>query len=545
MLLTCQNIQKMYDNRVILDSVSFTLDRGEKAALVGLNGCGKSTLLSIIMNQLESDGGLVKCFGTIGYLPQHFRLDENEGIYAFYQQDFEDQTVQEIISRIGLKGREDDRIGTLSGGQKTKLYLMKQIYKKPDLLILDEPTNHLDLEVIKWLEEVLEDFKGAILMVSHDRMMIDKIVHKIFEIESGNLTQFKGNYSDYRASKQMAFDQQMAAHHKYVVKQKQLEKAVENTIKLSNKFNNMSQNDFYRGKAAIIARRAKGIQKRMERLEVVEAPETAKQVNLKVETKHHKGAKFLMRGKNLTKAYDKPIFNGTQFTVKRGRKILLIGENGIGKSTLLKMMQGVIDYDGEISVNPNCQTAYFNQELEALDLNQRVYDYFFDVCDNPVIVRSELNQLMFSADQIYQVIGTLSEGEKVKLTLGRMLFGGVDLLILDEPTNHLDINTREVFEKALKNYTGTLIMVTHDRHLMQTIGNELWTIKDHQLVQVVDTYKGYMARQNVSTAGEDDKLLLEMKLAAIIGELSVISVHSERYDALEADYYEIQRILKA
>ena len=501
-LVTLTNITKRYDPDVILDDISVAIDPGDRIGLIGRNGCGKTTLLKVISCILtDIKGNVVLAKGKrIGYLSQEPDLERDctlrqEMLKVFHEQsELEDKMLmlaeemetdetpqllreysriqeqhdklggydyEHKINRVlgGLGFSEPDfnlPINVLSGGQKSRATLAKLLLEEPDLLLFDEPTNHLDINGIEWLENYLNtEFKGGVLVVSHDRYFLDKVVHKIWELESSKINIYRGNYSKYLETKnierivdQRAFKMQQA----FVAQEKEF---IERNI------------------AGQRTREAQGRRKKLERMEIVEKPKqdapTVK-LNFAQETR---GGNDILRCHNVSKQFDeKVLFTDLTFEVDRGDVIGILGANGTGKTTLFRMILGQEQPSkGELWVGPTLKFGYYTQELEGLNQDKEILEEVWELCPQKTQqeIRSYLAKFLFSGDDVFKQIGNLSGGEQSRVQLAKLLLENANVLLLDEPTNHLDIPAREALEKALKQYPATIFIISHDRFLLNSL----------------------------------------------------------------------------
>jgi len=505
-LVTLNHITKRYDPDIILDDISVAIAPGDRIGLIGRNGCGKTTLLKVISSILtDFKGNVVLAKGRrIGYLSQEPDLQRDctlrqEMLKVFHEQSaLEDkmlmlaeemetsetpQLLQEYariqeqhdrlggynyehrINRIlgGLGFTEQDfnlPISVLSGGQKSRATLAKLLLEEPDLLLFDEPTNHLDINGIEWLENYLNtEFKGGVLVVSHDRYFLDKIVQKIWELESSKINIYRGNYSKYleiknieRIVDQRAFKMQQA----FVAQEKEF---IERNI------------------AGQRTREAQGRQKKLERLETVGKPKPdAPTVKLNF-TQETRGGNDILRCHNVSKQFDeKVLFTDLTFEVDRGDVIGILGPNGTGKTTLFRMILGQEKpTKGELWVGPTLKFGYYTQELEGLNQENEVLEEVWELCPQKTQqeIRGYLAKFLFTGDDVFKQIGNLSGGEQSRVQLAKLLLENANVLLLDEPTNHLDIPAREALEKALAQYPATIFIISHDRFLLNSLATKM------------------------------------------------------------------------
>lgn len=532
MLLEVKKISKYFGAELLFKDISFTIEENEIIGLIGINGSGKSTLLNIISNDLDFDknekgeGSIsLKNGAKIGFLRQNSGLnsdftiademrkpflkldqtlermkelesnlnDENSEEYARLSSYYEandgyniDVLINRVLNGMGFSDFEKDRVvSTLSGGEKTRLALAKLLLERPELLILDEPTNHLDFETLMWLEDYLKSYNGAVLVVSHDRYFLDALCSRILEIENKSLYTYKGGYSQYVVLKEHNFEARMKAYRK---QQEEIEKLKDYIAK--NKVR------------ASTAAMAKSREKQLERMDIIEKPfEYKSSVRLNL-SYNIEPPKELLRVMNSSLSIGgKILVNNLSFEIRRGDKVGIVGKNGMGKSTLLKLLLGEIEHtNGKILWAENVKRFYFDQELKMLNTGDSVMDFlhnrFASLTDGEV--RKVLASVLFSGENVFKPVNVLSGGEKVKLMFAIMVLTKANVLILDEPTNHLDLNSKEVLESALNDYTGTIILVSHDRYLLNRLTTRTFEIEDGILNQYDCGFKTYIENKRMS-----------------------------------------------
>lgn len=511
MILSCQNITKSFGDKDVLKKITFHINDHEKAALIGNNGAGKTTLFHIITKELDADAGeiSIKKDASIGYLSQHhdytstntvydellvvkadvIRMEEqlrqmedemkhlteenldahmkayHDKMHAFdlaggytYKSD-----IQGILR--GLQFKEEDfvkPVSTLSGGERTRLLLGRILLEKPDLILLDEPTNYLDIESVRWLENYLLNVKSAVLVVSHDRYFINKIVSKVIEIEQGNSLCYEGNYEDFIVKKEVWLQSRIAA---YENQQREIKHQEEVISKLRS---------FNREKSV---KRADSRQKLLDRIERIDKPvEERADMQFTLSPAITSGNDVLSV-QGLAKSYgDRTLFSNVSFEIKRGEHIALIGQNGTGKTNILKIINGLIEADaGTVSLGTNVTIGYFDQQSRVLDENKTVFDEISDTYPKltQTEIRNVLAAFLFMGDEVFQPIRSLSGGERGRVVLAKLMLSGANFLILDEPTNHLDMVSKEVLEEALNAYTGTVLYVSHDRYFINRTASRI------------------------------------------------------------------------
>ena len=537
MILACHGISKSFGEKVIIADGSFHIEDHEKAALVGPNGAGKSTLFKMIVGELPSDRGevILTKGKTLGYLAQHQAMQSGSTIYEevkLAKSDIIEMETQIRSIELELKHLEGDAltsrletynrltasferqngyayeseingvlkglgftendfskpVDTLSGGQKTRVSLGKLLLTKPDILLLDEPTNHLDLNSIAWLETYLLNYPGAVLIVSHDRYFLNKVVTKVLEIESGKLMTYNGNYSDYAAKKQQLRDAQI----KEYLNQQQEIKHQEAVIEKLRSFNREKS-----------IKRAESREKMLEKIRPVEKPlEANNEIHFTLEPSCVSGNDVLSV-EHLSKSFpNQVLFQDISFDIKRGEHVAIIGDNGTGKTTLLKILNQVISADsGTFTLGTNVAIGYYDQEHHVLHMEKTIFDEISD--DYPDLtntkIRNMLAAFLFTGDDVFKRIGDLSGGERGRVSLAKLMLSKANFLILDEPTNHLDIPSKEILEKALNNYTGTILYVSHDRYFINQTATRILDLVNQTFVNYIGNYDYYLEKKDELT----------------------------------------------
>ena len=535
MILQVSQIDKSYGTDVILKDVSFHIEEREKAALIGINGAGKSTLFKIIAGEEEPDSGIVikGSDRTIGYLAQHQEFGSDNTIYdeillmkkdildlenkmrilekkmqhatgSELEQLMKEYTDADHAYELGngyayksevvgvLKGlgfSEDDfskKVNTLSGGQKTRVALARLLLSKPDIILLDEPTNHLDLPSINWLEAYLSSYNGAVLIIAHDRYFINKIVTKIIELERGSATVFMGNYDDDSTKKAELFHAMLNAYYK---QQEEIRHQQEVITRLKS---------FNREKSI---KRAESREKMLEKIEIIDKPlGEEKSLSFKLTPSVTSGNDVLTI-KGLSKAFDNNIlFENFDFLLKRGEKVAIIGGNGTGKTTLLKILRGICPpTSGEFKYGSQVYTGYYDQEQQELNPDKTIFDEIHDeypLMDNTK-VRNTLAAFLFTGDDVFKLIKDLSGGERGRVSLAKLMLGNSNLLLLDEPTNHLDISSKEILEEAVNSYEGTVLYVSHDRYFINKTATRVIDLVNKRFISYDGNYDYYLNKKDI------------------------------------------------
>jgi ATP-binding cassette subfamily F protein 3 len=532
MILACQNISKAFGTDQILQHVSFHVNEREKVAVVGINGAGKSTLLKIIMKEISADEGevILSKGCTIGYLAQHQNLASDNSIleemmtvkqdvidldknirsleqdmkhaqgdqlkqmldsYTRLTHEFEQKNgyayrseVIGILKGLGFGEEEfDKQVNMLSGGQKTRIALGKLLLSKPDIILLDEPTNHLDLISIAWLETFLLNYNGAVVVVAHDRYFLDKVVSKVVELDQTTSTTFEGNYSAYAEKKAMLVNAKLK---QYLNQQQEIKHQEEVIAKLRS---------FNREKSI---KRAESREKMLEKIERVERPTENAQMHFSLEPRIVSGNDVLTITA-LSKSYDKlTLFTDLNFNIKRGEKVAIIGNNGTGKTTILKIINGQVAADhGEVKLGTKVQIGYYDQEHQVLDPEKTLFDELQDTyphLDNTAI-RNILAAFLFTEDDVFKRIKDISGGERGRVSLAKLMLSEANFLILDEPTNHLDIASKEILENAINHYSGTVLYVSHDRYFINKTATRILDLTEQTLLNYIGNYDYYLEKK--------------------------------------------------
>lgn len=534
MILSVSNIHKSFNEVPILRNVSFHIEDYDKAAIVGINGAGKTTLLRIIMGELSADEGIVTLSKdkTIGYLSQHEAVSGENTIYdelLSVKQDILDMQQKMHSIELQMKSASPEKleqlmntysnlthafeaangyaykseltgvlkglgfaeeefyksISTLSGGQKTRVALGKLLLLKPNLIILDEPTNHLDMSSITWLETYLLNYKGAVIIVSHDRYFLDRIANKIVEIDHTKATVFTGNYSDYAAKKEIL----RAAEYNAYMKQQAEIKHQEEVIEKLKSFNREKS-----------IKRAESREKMLDKIELLDKPmEVRADMHLKLEPKRISGNDVL-HVENISKSFGSlTLFENLNFDIKKGEHVAIIGDNGTGKTTILKIINELVSADsGIIRLGANVQIGYYDQEHHVLHMEKTLFEEISD--DYPSLtnteIRNTLAAFLFTGDDVFKKVKALSGGERGRVSLAKLMLSEANFLILDEPTNHLDIISKEILEDALNAYTGTILYVSHDRYFINKTATRILDLNQKVLTNYLGNYEYYLEKKD-------------------------------------------------
>lgn len=533
MIFACKDIQKSYGIDTILEKVSFNIEDREKVAIVGVNGAGKTTVFKIITGEISADNGdmFIRKDASMGYLAQNFVIDKNITVYEemlsvfnnimdmeknlrdmenkmanvseaelpkFMEQysrlshDFEQldgysykNRIKGVLKGLGFTEEEYNKpLNTLSGGQKTRVHLGKLLLTQPDLLLLDEPTNHLDIDSLVWLEDFLRSYPKAVLIISHDRYFMDRIVTKVIEIENKKSTIYEGNYSYYAEQKEINKQIQLK---QYINQQKEI-KHQEEVIRTLRSFNREKS-----------IKRAESREKALEKMERLERPESLPDKMRLTLTPKITSGNDVLHAENLSKSFpDKTLFSGVNFDIRRSEKVAIIGPNGVGKSTLFKMLLGKVKYDsGEIKLGTNVNIGYYDQEQQTLDETKTIFQEISDTYPNMTNgeIRNVLAAFVFTGDDIFKTIGSLSGGEKGRISLAKIMLSEANLLMLDEPTNHLDMFSKEILENAINSYEGTVIYISHDRYFINRTAERILDLNPYGVTEYLGNYDYYLEKK--------------------------------------------------
>ncbi len=533
MILSCSHITKAFGGDVILNDISFHIEDNEKAAIVGVNGAGKTTLLRIIAGELQPDEGtaVLSRGRTLGYLAQNQDLTGSRSIYEELLE--VKRAVIDMEERIrGLEqemkhasGRELDRmletytrlthqfelaegyswrseitgvlkglgfeeadfsraVSTLSGGQKTRVSLGKLLLSRPDLILLDEPTNHLDMASIAWLETYLLNYRGAVVIVAHDRYFLDRIVTKVIQLENGAGSVFPGNYTAYSQKRARLREARLKA---YMNQQQEIRRQEEVIARLKS---------YNREKSV---KRAESREKQLAKMDILEKPaEVRDEMRLRLEPETVSGEEVLTV-RRLAKSFgSNRLFSGVDIDIRRGERVAIIGNNGTGKTTFLKIINEMLPADaGEITLGSRVKIAYYDQDYQVLHMEKTLFDELQDTYPglNNTRIRNVLAAFLFTGDDVFKQIRDLSGGERGRVSLAKLMLADANFLILDEPTNHLDITSKEILEDALRQYTGTVLYVSHDRYFINRTCTRILELTGGQFINYIGNYDYYLEKR--------------------------------------------------
>lgn len=544
-ILSCSNLTKTYIVDTIFENISFNVEEGDKIGVIGLNGAGKTTLFNILSGELNKDLGevYVQRDLKIGYLKQHVNIVSDNTVFQECLEVFQylidmEENLRDLEQKISIEGSKRDSqilsslmeeygslsekfsnlngygykseikgmlkgvgfddddmercVNILSGGQKSRLSLAKLLLTRPNLLLLDEPTNHLDIDAISWLERFLKDYKGACLVISHDRYFLDNIVNRIFHLENKNLTIYNTNYTKFIKQRKKDLD---LLKKKYENQQKEIKRQEEIITRFMN----------YGGSRYI--KQAQSRQKLLSKMKVIDKHLESKKTKIRFEPKIKSG-RDVLRAEEIKKSFgDFELLKDINFNIYRGERVGLIGANGIGKTTLFKIILGNLPKDdGNIVMGHHVVPGYFDQEMTKLNLDKTIMDEIWD--ENPSLdyfdIRTILSQFLFIGDDIFKEINDLSGGEKARVALIKLMLSQANFLLMDEPTNHLDIDSKEVLEDALLDYEGTLFVISHDRYFLNRVTNKILELTEEGINEYLGNYDYYLEKKNESFYEEDE-----------------------------------------
>ncbi|KON89361.1 ABC transporter ATP-binding protein [Sporosarcina globispora] len=562
-VLKARDIKKSFGDKAVFADLEFDIFHQDRIGLVGLNGTGKTTLANILFGSTHADKGTIERVKepfAIGYL--HQSADYSVSDIHDSSQNLDEELLHQA-SKLGLSKHHvwrPESLDSLSGGERLKLSLAKVWSSKPDMLILDEPTNHLDLQGIDWLIEEISQFSGPVLIISHDRHFLDQAVGKIFELQDGSLTTYQGDYTAYREQKLKNYDDQL---HQYNVQQKEIER-IENQManlkkwsekahRESTKGGTPSENrqmgfkEYHRVKAKKMDQQIKSKMKRLQQdldKNKVEKPEEEAKVHFQFDSSGKRG-KRIIEAKNLSKSFEEQtLFNDSQFYIKHGEKIGILGANGTGKTTFIRMLlDEVSPSGGELWVSSTLKIAYLSQNVNDLPITMNAIDAL-DLTDRELIfkARTLLANLGMKDTKLNQPIGQLSMGERIRVKLTDMLLKEYDVLILDEPTNHLDLPSREQFEKTLNDFAGTLIIISHDLYFLEKLSTRLLVFEENKITRLEMGLKEYRVKSRTSDQEKDHDsmkeqiMVIDNRISAILGELSLLVPGDSKYAELDKEF---------
>ncbi|MBM7871313.1 macrolide transport system ATP-binding/permease protein [Clostridium pascui] len=536
LLMECSNIKKYFGDRLVLDVENLKIYSEDRIGVIGSNGVGKTTLINILSRRIELDEGWVKLYERYSYISQ-LEEPENRNIS------------NEMASKFGVQNTWDEN---MSGGEKTRFKLADGFSNNSLLIFADEPTSNVDIEGIELMEKKFGEYKGALVLISHDRNFLDKLCNKILEVEDGRIKIYNGNYSSYVAQKTQERERAEFEYDDYVKEKKRLEAVITDTAqkvksikrtpkRMGNSEARLHKMGGQKAKASL-ERAVKNVEKRIEHLEVKEKPKKEEGIKLNIIDSSKLHSKMIIEGCNINKSFGKKvIFNNAEFNIYNGSKTALIGYNGCGKSTLIKM---IMNNDDSIKIAKGAKIGYFSQDMSILKENLTIIENVMESSIyNETFARILLARLLFKREDIYKKINVLSGGERVKVSFAKMLLQDINLLILDEPTNYMDINSLEVIETALKEYDRTLLFVSHDRRFIESVANQIMIIENYKINMFNKNYKEYLASKNKIVDNNKSEIekqifVLQNRLSELIGRLSMPSKKDD-VALLDKEYHEV------
>lgn len=544
-IFKANNLKKSYGADVIFDNVSFDLKEGEVVGLLGRNGTGKSTLLKILKGLETPDSGNIQFFKkcSMGYLeqiPEYPNMTVQDVLYLPFekvmsiekdmraiegllatslnvndmnkllekygrlQEAFDKNNGYSISSKVekiknGLNITEDlsnSIFDKCSGGEKTRVLVAKMLLEEPEILLLDEPTNNLDIKTLEWLEDYIKQYKGSVLVVSHDRYFLDHVIGRVLELDTDGIEEYDGNYSKYIQDKEQRFLERYKAYENNQYITHRMEMQVRRLKSMNSQ---------------ILRGVANKIENRLNKMEKIDKPIFEKKSMRMNEFSGSRSGATLLEAVGIAKSFEqKELFSDIDLTIEKGDRIGIIGENGSGKTTLLKILLGQeMPDDGIIEISSTAKIGYLTQDTSFEDEEKTILETFIQSFDsmNQGEARNKLASMLFTSDDVYKKIKVLSGGEKIRLKLCILMNQNLNLLVLDEPTNHLDLNSREVLEENLMNYSGTLLFVSHDRYFLEKMTNKIWNLENKQMEVFSGNYDEYIDRKKNAVTEETSPIL--------------------------------------
>lgn len=532
-LISVQELQKSFGVHEVLRSVTFSLQKGEKMGLVGVNGCGKTTLMRMIAGEMQPDGGTIHRNKDlrVGYLAQLDDIPLTDTVWGALLKVFEPIRVMErrmaeiekllesadpetalrlsseyqrltesynaqqgyayegemlrVLNGLGLKPEMHQRqVSTLSGGERTRLSLAKLLLQKPDIILMDEPTNHLDLEAIEWLQDYLTDYKGSLLLISHDRYFLDHVCTTMGELLGGKMIKFTGNYTEYMKKRTADFETRMKA---YELQQKEIQRE-QAIIERYRSFNREKS-----------IKAAESREKRLAKVERLEKPVEEQHVRFSFDARRRSGEEAL-EVRELSKSFEgQPVFQNLSFKLRTGDRVALIGPNGVGKSTLFRILTHQINPDhGSVRFGTNIDIGYYDQHQQNLNPQNTILDEVWNAFPKleQTRIRSALGLFLFTGDEVFEKIEKLSGGERGRVALTKLMLKQDNLLLLDEPTNHLDMDSREVLEDALRDFPGTILAISHDRYFINRFAEKVMVMEKDGVTEYLGNFDDYIEKRD-------------------------------------------------
>lgn len=534
-----KELSKSYLEQKVFENLQGSINEGDKIGIVGINGVGKSTLMKIIANKEKCDSGVVRREPSnikAKYAMQDIYASENKLVSEILSDNKLGVETRKLLNELGLEEEVlNEKFESLSGGEKTKIKLINALCGDFDFLFLDEPTNHLDMKTCECLEGYLRKLNKTIVVISHDRYFLDDVVNKIWELTDKGLQVYEGDYTDYVKQKDIKIKTQTRKYENQQDKMESLEKTIEERTAWFNSAHNAAgQNDFYRAKSKKQMNTVKSKKRELEKLKknAIDKPKEDVSAAFNIINKNTinmKTAKYLIKVNNLSKKFEeKLILKNETFEVERGDKIALIGENGTGKSTLVKMIMGLDKvYDGEISVNPSVKIGYLSQEFEDMIRNNTILDEVLKIGVTKNDARLLLACLMFKGEEVFKKINDLSLGERSRVAFAKLILSGAQLLILDEPTNYMDIVSCEKIEEVMMEYQGTILVVSHDRYFIKRVANKIFELKEKRIFKFDGDYDYYLSKVKQKDLNKDDREIKD-KIRMLEYEVTSINLKIDR-----------------
>ncbi|MGF7060582.1 ribosomal protection-like ABC-F family protein [Brassicibacter mesophilus] len=534
-ILEMENIQKSFGENILFHFSKLVINENDRIGLIGLNGSGKTTLLKIISGDTDIDTGIIKKYSEISYFKQF--------------DTFNHTAERKLLKELGVQKKENDNF--VSGGEKTRLRLAEVLSKSVHLILLDEPTSNLDLNGIELLKNKLTNIDSFVL-ITHDTELLNQVCNRIIEIRNNTLYDYQGNFDNYKKQKELELETQKSEYLNYKIEKRRLEEAYVNkkkqATKITKKPKKISNSEYKTrnyvatsrsndGRQKSMQKSAKAIQSRLEHLEVKEKPIEQEQIKLNFSLTNPPKNKIIIKSDSLSFSYSNmPIFKDTSFMIKNGGKTAIIGKNGSGKTTLLKLIENRFP---SIQIVPKAKIGFVYQEFENLNEKKTILD---TVLENSIqaesVVRNILANLLFGDSDMNKLVSVLSGGEKIRLSLAKLLVSEVNVLILDEPTNYLDVPSVEVLERVLKCYEGTVIFVSHDRRFINTLATNIIDISEQKIKHFEGNLKDYNSySSNKKNVVQAEKTLLELKRIQITGKM--LSATPDEKEKLDKEYFEI------